>query len=445
LLLLGIIPWHFPWEVGGNLAGPRISKRLGAWAVRTRRRWTTSSEEERNTLYLYMATASRGPIQAGIVAYLSVYLARLGASTQQIGLLSSVPAIVGALVMIPAGFVAERVRDQVRLRILSETVWRSPALLMAIAPLVFGPSMIPAVAVGLMAVQSASMSVAKPALMTVMTDAVAPRNRARVNGTRWALLNVLSAVLAPLFGRMLDVVEFPFNYQILFLMSFTGGLGSIYFFSRVRVPPLEVLEGKSWRLGNLREGLHSYISSIRGERKFVLLLLGTVAFRVALNMPLPLYSLYWVNELRVSNGLIGLRETAACSALVVGYLAWGRLASGVRPLTQLTAGALLLGLYPVATGLIPGGAWLVPVAFIWGLAMSGVNIGLFGIMLGSVPKEKMPRLSAVFHLVANGAASIGPFLGVALSQATSIRTALLIIGGVIILSTIPFCVVPSDV
>ena len=117
----------------------------------------------------------------------------------------------------------------------------------------------------------------------------------------------------------------------------------------------------------------------------------------------------------------------------------------MRPLTQVIAGALLLGLYTIATGLIPSGAWLVPVALIWGLAMAGVNIGLYGMMLENVPKEKMPRLSAVFHLVGNGAASIGPFLGVALSQATSIRTSLLIIGGVIILSTIPFRVVPSDV
>jgi len=412
--------------------------------VRTRHKWPPRSVEQRNTLYLYMATASRGPINAGIVAYLSVYLARLGASPQQMGLLISVPAIVGMLVLIPAGVVAERMRDQVRLRILSETVWRSPALLIAIAPLVFGPSMIPAVAVGLMAVQAAGMAVARPALMTVMTDAVAPRHRARVNGTRWAMLNVVSAVLAPLFGRMLDVVEFPFNYQVLFLFSFIGGLGSIYFFSRVKVPPLKVPEGKSWRLRNLRKGLHSYISSIRGERKFMLILVGTVAFRAALNMPLPLYSLYWVNELRVSDGLIGLRETAACFALVAGYLAWGRLASGVQPRRQLAVGGILLGLYPIATGLIPGGVWLVPVALIWGLAMSGVDIGLFGCMLAGVPKEKMPRLSAVFHLVGNAAASIGPFLGVALSQATSIRTALLIIGGVIILSTIPFRVLPSE-
>ena len=427
------------------MAGPGASKGLRALAARTRRRWAGLSVEERNALYLYAGSASFGPIQAGIGAYLAVFLARLGASAQQIGLLSSVPAIAGMIMLIPAGFVAERVRDQVRLRTLSTVVMRSTPLLLAIAPLVFALSSIPNVAVGLMALQAAALAIAMPAFMTVMSDAVAPQHRSRVNGTRWALLNGVSAVLAPFFGRMLDVVEFPLNYQILFLFSAIGGIGNVYFFSRIKVPPLEVREREPWRPGRLREGLRSYISSIRGERKFVLLLLGTVAFRVALNMPAPLYSLYWVKELGVSDGLIGFRETAAYSALVVGYLVWGRWSPRKQPRTQLTAGVLLLGLYSIATGLIPGAVWIVPIAVIWGLATPGVHIALFNIMLASAPKEKMPRLSTVLNLVANATASVGPLLGVALSQTTSIRTALLVIGGLTILSTIPFRVVPSEV
>jgi len=427
------------------LAGPRVSKGLRTWAARTRRRWTGLSVQERNALYLYATSASFGPIQAGIGAYLTVFLVRLGASAQQIGWLSSVPAMVSMILIIPAGFIAERVRDQVRQRTLTISVARSIPLLLTIATLVFGLSAIPNVAVGLMALHAAGLALAMPAFMTVMSDAVAPQHRSRVNGTRWALLNGVGALLVPFFGRMLDVVQFPLNYQILFLLSAIGGIGNIYFFSRIKVPPLEVRERESWRPGHLREGLRAYVSSIRGERKFVLFLLGTVAFRVALNMSLPLYSLYWVNELRVSDGLIGLRETAAYSALVVGYLAWGRWAPKIQQRKQLTAGVLLLGLYPIVTGLVPSGGWIVPIALIWGLATSGVNIGLFNIMLASAPKEKMPRLSAVLNLVSSAAASVGPLLGVALSQATSIRTALLIIGALTILSTIPFRAVPSDV
>jgi len=427
------------------LAGPTLPKRLRTWVTRIRCRWTGLSVQERNAFYLYATSASFGPIQAGIGAYLTVFLVRLGASAQQIGWLTSVPAIVSMILIIPAGFMVERVRDQVRLRTLGALVLRSIPLPLAIAPLVFALSSIPNVALGLVALQAVAMAIAWPAFMTVMSDAVAPQHRSRVNGTRWAILNLVGAVLVPFFGRMLDVVEFPVNYQILFLFSFIGGIGNVYFFSRIKVPPLEVPEREPWQLSHLRDGVRSYISSIGGERKFVLFLLGTVAFRVALNMPLPLFSLYWVNELGVSDGLIGLRTMAAYMALVVGYLAWGRWLTKIQQRQQLTVAVVLLGIYIVATGLIPSAVWLVPIALIWGLAMSGVNIGLFNVMLASAPKEKMPRLAAVLNLVASAAASVGPLLGVVLSQATSLRAALLVIGGLTILSTIAFRVLPSDV
>jgi MFS family permease len=431
-------------EVVAGMAGPTEPKGLRAFVTRLRRKWKAGSIEERNALRLYASSVGFGATQAGIIAYLSVFLVRLGASAQQIGLLSSVPAAVSMVLMIPAGFVAERFRNQVRLRTISGILMRSTTLLMALAPLVFGLSAIPNVAVGLWALRTGAMAVALPPFMTVMSDAIAPQHRSRVNGTRWAIVNVVSVVLAPLFGRMLDVVRFPENYQILFAISFIGGIGNIYFFSQIKVPPLKVRERTAQWPDNLGEGLRSYISSIKDSRKFVLFLLGTVAFRVAFNMPLPLYTVFWVNELGVTDGLIGIRETAGYSALVLGYLAWATWAPRMQRRNQLAIVAVLLGLYSVATGLIPSAPWIVPVALIWGFATSGVNIGLFNIMLASVPTERMPRLSAVLNLVSSAAATIGPLLGVGLSQATSTRTALLIIGGLTILATIPFRVLGPD-
>ena len=105
----------------------------------------------------------------------------------------------------------------------------------------------------------------------------------------------------------------------------------------------------------------------------------------------------------------------------------------------------MLGFYPITSALIPSAPWLLPVAVIGGFASAGVNIGLFDLMLAAVPKDKMPRLSSVLNLVANAAAFIGPMLGVMLSEATSLRTALLVIGTIQLLSTATFALLPSDV
>ena len=408
-------------------------------------KWTPRTVQERNALYLYATTAMMGLEQAGIMTYLPVFLARLDASAEQIGLLTSIPAIVSMIVLIPAGLLAERTTNQVRLRGRSGFLMRSSFLLMSIAPWVFTASAIPSVAIVLWSLRALGFAVANSAWMTVMTDAIPARQRPRLNSIRWAMLSVVSAVLAAVFGGMLDVIVFPLNYQVLFLISFAGALLNLYFFSRIQVPPLQTKPKGEWHIGNLGQGIRSYLSSITECREFVRFLLATTSFRIAVNMSIPLFSLYWVNELQASDSWIGLRGTAGYAALVIGYLMWGKMAHRVKHRRVLLISVLLYGLYPISTALIPSTPWLLPVAVIWGVALSGVDMGLFDLMLAAAPKDKMPRLSSVLNLVSNAAAFIGPMLGVMLSNATSVRTALLVIGAIQLLSTITFRLLPSDV
>ncbi|MCG2767331.1 MAG: MFS transporter [Anaerolineae bacterium] len=408
-------------------------------------KWTPRTVQERNALYLYATTAMMGLEQAGIMTYMPVFLARLDASAEQIGLLTSIPAIVSMIVLIPAGLLAERIPNQVQLRGHSGFLMRSSFLLMSIAPWVFAASAIPSVAIVLWSLRALGFAVANSAWMTVMTDAIPARQRPRLNSIRWAMLSVVSAVLAAVFGGMLDVIVFPLNYQVLFLISFAGALLNLYFFSRIQVPPLQTKPKGEWHIGNLGQGIRSYLSSITECREFVRFLLATTAFRIAVNMSIPLFSLYWVNELQATDSWIGLRSTAGYTALVIGYLTWGRIAGRIKHRRVLLISVLLYGLYPISTALIPSTPWLLPVAVIWGVALSGVDMGLFDLMLAAAPKDKMPRLSSVLNLVSNAAAFIGPMLGVMLSNATSVRTALLVIGAIQLLSTITFRLLPSDV
>lgn len=408
-------------------------------------KWTPRTVEERNALCLYATTAMMGIEQAGIMTYLPVFLVRLDASAEQIGLLTSIPAVVSMIVLIPAGLLAERIANQVQLRGRSAFLMRLSFLLMSIAPWVFAASAIPSVAIVLWSLKALGFAVANSAWMTVMADAIPARQRPRLNSIRWAMLSVVSAVLAAAFGAMLDLIVFPLNYQVLFLISFAGGLLNLYFFSRLQVPPLQAKPKASLQLGNLGQGIRSYLSSITECREFVRFLLATTPFRVAFSMSIPLFSLYWVNQLQASDSWIGLRGTAGYAALVIGYLTWGKIAHRVKHRRVLLIGVLLYGLYPISTALIPSAPWLLPVAVIWGAAVSGVDMGLFDLMLAASPKDKMPRLSSVLSLVSNAATFVGPMLGVMLSNATSMRTALLVVGAIQLLSTVPFRLLPSDV
>ena len=399
--------------------------------------------DERNARLLYLSTALIGVPFGGIVSFLPVFLARLGASPTLIGWYNSAPALLAMLTLIPSAALAERFGNQVRVRVRASQIMRLSYLLCAAAPLVLPTHLLPVVLVAIWTVKTFPDAVATPAWTSVMTLAVSPRNRARLNGTRWALLSIMSAISSAVFGWLLDHIAFPANYQVVFLISFVfAGLDPMVF-ARIQVPDLarveDTLSSKPLRR------LGAYFRPVLAERSFLIMLGATALYRVALSVPTPLFSLYWVNWLEASDTLIGLRGTIGNGALVAGYLYWSRRADRVGHRRVLTLCALGLALYPVATALSPSAVWILPAAVIWGITVAGIDIGLFDLMLAMMPRERQPRFAAVHGIVGSGCIFLGPLLGASIAGLTSTRTALIVAGVAQAVTTIPFLLLPRDV
>ena len=396
-----------------------------------------------NIRWLYASTASFGVIQAGAMAYLPVFLARLGASAFEIGLLTAAPALVSMAILIPSGLLAERFRDQVRLRVWTEIAIYIPTLILTLCPFFVPLEALPVVAIVLSAFQALPMGLETSAFLTVFAQAFPPERIARINGVRWALMGLTGAVSVAAFGRLLDLVAFPLNYQIVFAVTWAAGLGNALFFTRMRVPLLERRNGPAATPGTVADRLAAYVRSVMEQRAFVRYLLATLAFRVALMLPEALFSLVWVRSLQASDSLIGLRGTAVFAAQLIGFLSWGRLANRLGHRRMLFVSAFLAGFYPICTGLAPAAAWLIPIGAIWGLAYSGIRIALFDMLIVSVPADRMPRLASLYSLAERLSMFAGPLLGVALSQATSLRSALLWIGAIQLAASMAFFLLPQ--
>ncbi len=102
-----------------------------------------------------------------------------------------------------------------------------------------------------------------------------------------------------------------------------------------------------------------------------------------------------------------------------------------------------LAFYPVLTALAPSVAWLLPAAVLWGFTVAGVDIGLFDMMLISSPAGRMPSFAALTNVLNNIALAIGPLLGAALAGLVGTRMALLVIGGLQLIATLGFLLLPS--
>src|SRR5919202_1610915 len=221
-----------------SAADSNIAPMLARWALTRGWRSPPATVEDRNVRNLIAQTAFAGVIQGGITAFLPVMLARMGASALTVSLLNSSLALTSIAMAIPSGPIVERQRRLVGWSARYYMVVR--ALYGAIALAAFLPaSLAPAVCVLLWGATGIPAAIANNAWYGVLAGALSPRRRPVVNGARWALLGLVSALCVALFGRTLDLLPFPLGYQLCFLISAVAGVFGIYFYSRLEIPDRE--------------------------------------------------------------------------------------------------------------------------------------------------------------------------------------------------------------
>jgi MFS family permease len=396
------------------------------WALTRGWRRPPATVEDRNVRNLIAQTAYSGVIQGGITTFLPVMLARMGASALTVSMLNSSLALTSIVMAIPSGPIVERQRRLVG--------WSARYYLMvrglyaAVALAAFLPaSMAPLVCVLLWGATGIPAAIANNAWYGVLAGALSPRRRPVINGARWALLGLVSAICVAVFGRTLDLLPFPLGYQLCFLVSAAAGVAGIYYYSRLEIPDRE--PNPTPRARGVGAQIAAIVAPLREGGEFLHYTVGTSILRIGLHLPIGLYSLFWVNDLQASDTWIGLRSTVGNVALTVGYYAWGRMAGRLGHRRTLGFAALGLAFYPALTAAAPSVEFLLPAALIWGMFASGIDMSLFEGLLDVCPPDRRAEFVAVNTFVANAIAFVAPLLGAWLAELVGIRPVLYLAAG----------------
>lgn len=385
---------------------------------------TVSRVERANIRILAIDTSIFGIVEAGIGAFLAVFLVRLEAPSLLVGLVASLPSLGAILLSVPASRWIARWRDPVRVVVVWRFWMRVTYLAIALVPLITTGPLAPWLIIFFWGLSSIPAAIVNLAWTTVIAEVIPAERRPLVNGVRWALFSVVTAAAGALFGPLLDWVAFPLNYQIVFLVSFLAGLATCYTFSLIRLPTLEAPAP----LVHLRLGFLSLLDQVRQQPDFARFLIATSIYRIGLNLPVPLFSIYWVTVMHASDTLIGFRTTVAYIALIVSYLLWGWLAVRRGPRLVLLAASAGVSLYPLLTAASGDVVWLLPVALLWGLFVSGIDIAFFETLLRTVPAERRSVLVAINSALANLVIFTAPLAGAALADLIGLRWGLVLAG-----------------
>jgi hypothetical protein len=407
---------------GGRTARPARLARAGASL------WASRGADDPVARNLYLEFAWVGVLNAAIATFAPVFTIRLGGSPLLVAALASGPALAAILVSLPA---ARFLRPQPMQRILwARVASRLPYLGIALVPWLISEHQAAAV-VALVTLSYLPAHVAYVGFTSVFADLVPPARRAVVMSTRLLALGLVSSATVLVGGWMLDVLPFPLGYQILFVAGFASSIFALRYWRRLPTPAGAApgAEGAATLRDAEAASAPGAAPSLTGFS------VSTFTFQLGIGMAVPLLPIYWVSELGLADGRVGLIATAAGLASVAAYPLWGRLATRRGNVPMLGAALLVHSFYPILTASTRDPDLLLGVGVLGGLASAGTTLGLVNGLLVAAPAEDRLRFVGAYNTLTYLALSVGPVAGSLAAGAVGVPVALLVAGTVRLVGT----------
>ena len=353
------------------------------------------------------------------LGFVTLFVLSYGASNGQVGTMTAVANLLGALALFPGAQLVERAGQR-----KSVVVWsgggvsRIVLLLLAIVPFVIvQPTLAIGIIIILNGLRAFMGNLANPGWTSLVADLVPNAMRGRYFGSRNTAMGIAALVIAPLAGRIISLgnewSDQPhLGCQAIFFLAFLFGMVSTFSFQRIEEPPASEAQQTEHHRGDLRR-------AIRQTPGYVGLVLSAFVWNMALQVAAPFFNVYLVNAFNSSTTTIGLLASVSSLTALVGQRVFGRLLD-VRGAfwVQLVTGFLIPGL-PLAWVFITAD-WQVGVintfgGFLW----AGYNLANFNLLLTLTPDEQRPRAVALYQTAVFSSAVIGPLLGGFLADGVS--------------------------
>src|SRR5512138_705816 len=261
---------------------------------------TEAGIEVQKRNFRYVQIDAVGVSIASIAApFLPVFLTRLGASNFQVGLLSSMPGMTGLVLALVVGRFLQTRRNIVPWYGLSRFLYLSCYGLTGILTLLVDEKFAILATMAIWAFATLPQITLDVAFSVVMNAVAGPEGRYTLLSRRWAILGLTGVIGTFIVTRVIDLIAFPLNYAIMFLVLSLGGFFSFYFSSRINLPdtvPPALAESHS-----PREGIQNYLSILRANPRFLSFATKRFVYLSAIALGTPIMPLYLVRDVHATD------------------------------------------------------------------------------------------------------------------------------------------------
>ncbi len=391
-----------------------------------------------NLRQLYWDVFYFGILAGSTLAFQSVYAARLGASEFQIGLLTAGPAVINLLFTLPSGRWLEG-KSFIKVSFQSSILQRLGYVFLIALPWLF-PSFAGQVwgLIWTTLVMSIAGTVLAISFNALFAEVLPPEGRAQAVGRRNILLAVSITVATLISGQILDLVVFPHNYQVVFLIGAVGAILSSHHLGRIRRP--DHFDGMAElddppaadSLPITKPKALIRLDLLRGP--FGIFMVAYLAFYAFQYFPVPIFPIAYVDALHMTDGSIGVGTAIFYGAMMLGSFRLSYFSTRFGHRKVLAVSAALFPVFPLFLGIATGPVLYYLACLIGGAVNAMLSGAIINRLMERVPSNDRAAHMTLHNMALNLGVLAGSFLGPLAANSIGTQPALILGAGLRLLA-----------
>jgi MFS family permease len=359
--------------------------------------------------------------------FLPVFLTRLEASNFQVGLLSSMPGVTGLILAIVVGRFLQTRPNIVPWYSLSRLLVILCYALTGILTLSVSEQFVIIATLAIWAFATIPQTALAVAFSVVMNAVAGPEGRYALLSRRWAIFGLTGVIGTFIVTRVIDLLSFPLNYAVMFIVLSLGGFFSFYFSRKISLP-----DQAAPPLPDIRspvQNLKNYVTLLRENPVFLSFSSKRFVYFSAIVLSQPIMPLFLVREVGATDGQIGTINMTFTLIMLVGYFLWPRVSRRRGGRFVLLATTLGMTLYPALSAATPQIGPIILYAGIAGFFQGGLDLVFFDELMKTVPRDYSATFVALAQSMQYLSMIVAPLLGTWLAEYIGLGGALWLSAG----------------
>lgn len=368
--------------------------------------------------------------------FLPVFLTRLGATNFQVGLLSSMPGVTGLILAIFVGRFLQTRRNIVPWYSLSRLLVILCYALTGILTLLVSERLVIIATLAIWAFATLPQTALAVAFSVVMNAVAGPAGRYALLSRRWTIFGLTGVIGTFIVTRLINLIDFPVNYAIMFMVLSLGGFFSYYFSRKIDIP--DSIAPPLATSASPREGLQNYLQLLKANPVFLSFASKRFVYFSAVMLSTPIMPLFLVREVNATDAQIGVINMTMTIVMLAGYYLWPRVSRRFGGRLVLLATTFGMVLYPALSAATPRVEMIIVYAGIAGFFQGGLDLVFFDELMKTVPAEYSATFVSLAQSMQYLSTILAPLLGTWLATYIGLGGALWLSAGMRLIGFVLF-------